>query len=162
MAARFARSGGFPFTAFAVIAPDLTWSLDLKYVDGKEHAPGLDLDRMREFCEPAMWKAAKSDKSIEPNLCDVDPKNIGQLPKMLFIIAKHDVLCSPGLKFAKQMRSVADDVTIALANGPHQVKDSAHFAAHGAVTRCIEKFLAGEEINSSFDGELLWDVSKEE
>ena len=138
--------------------PVTTWVLDLEDVDRQKHAPGLGLDRMSEFCEPAIWHPSKFDGSIPPNLCDLKPASIARLPKMLFIIAKHDVLCSPGLRFAKQVSNVTKNATIALANGPHQVKDSAHFAAHNAVTTCIGKFLAGEEINS-FDSKLLEKVS---
>ena len=100
----------------------------------------------------------KFDDSVPPNLYNLADTTIARLPKMLFVIAKHDVLCSSGLKFARRVSNKTKNVTIALANGPHQVKDSPDFAAHNAVTTCIRDFLAGEEI-SSFDPKLLKKVS---
>ena len=148
----------FPFTAVAAVVPVTTWDLDPKEVDGQKHAPGLGLDRMSEFCKPAMEQPERFDHSVPPNLCHWPVNNIARLPKMLFIISKHDVLYSPGLRFAKKVSDVTKNATIFLANAPHQVKDSAHFAAHNAVTTCIGKFLAGEEMGS-FDPKLLDKVS---
>ena len=142
--------------------PVTNWRLTLEDVGGKKHAPGLGFDRMSEFCKLATQKPKSFDRSVPQNLYSLPEKSIGRLPNMLFVIAEHDVLRSSGLEFARRVRKeTTNNVIIALANGPHQVKDSGHFAAHDAVTSCIRKFLAGEKIDFDPASNLLRDVSDE-
>ena len=125
-------------------------------MSGQQHAPGLGYDRMYKFCETATWGPIDAfDPSCPQHLMDLWEASIKRLPNMLFITAKHDVLYAPRLEFAKRVQKENQNaITVVVANGPHQVKDSEVFAANKPVTACIKEYLQSGKIDL-FGSDLL-------